>query len=571
MKRFMAFSPTLLLLAATATARAGDTDDSPRSCRLELLPAAIGGTSGVDLRTSSPATPAVLILGASIQSLDPDGGGYLPYIRALGPGALVTTVPTNGAGRFRVLAPVPLSPALVGATLFAQALAFTPAGQPEASNVAATTVNAAQSYSFADRSFFLPTTIAGSASNQCSAHDLDLDGDPDLLIAHEGGLALFRNDGNFQFTDVTLFGIPAAAQIPLSVVEAFDADGDRDLDLFLGGGVGDVQQGPLPNLLLRNFGNLQFLPEPAFPSAAGLVRDVAVADFDRDGDLDLVLANGTDGVHAATEQPDPNVLLVNQGHAQGGTWGAFAPSAAFAAAAWNAAGAFNIAVANGDIDEDGDVDLFFARSDTQIVDGIPGQENVLLQNDGALAFSDVSATKLQPQFSDNSQGARFADFDGDGLLDLIVVNSGIGVTASASGELYRNSGGGVLVEDPLAFPQIDESEIAIRLAVHVADVDLDGDLDMLQCAHEFFDFDGSTGMTTGGDDLLFVNQGGADGGVQGTFVLAPSYTSFGIFVTPDAAFADFDLDGDDDLFIASQGGLFGPKSGDRLLENLRIP
>lgn len=223
----------------------------------------------------------------------------------------------------------------------------------------------------------------------------------------------------------------------------------------------------------------------------------------------------------------------------------------------------------GDIDNDGDMDVLFARSDTNGSDGTPGQPNVLLRNDGNMVFTDVS-TQITNGFSDNSRGARFGDLDGDGDLDLIVANSGVSILSAASGEYYRNDGAGNFTEDPASFPQIDESETAIRLGVQLVDVDLDGDLDVLEHCHEFFDFDFSTGQQTGGDDLLFLNLGGAQGGIHGTFALDSTYTSFGIFISTDAVFADFDLDGDDDVYVPSEGKLLMPTVAvDTLLENKR--
>src|SRR5690606_31158609 len=139
-----------------------------------------------------------------------------------------------------------------------------------------------------------------------------------------------------------------------------------------------------PNLLLTNTGapggpSFQLA---ALPDVAGYARDLAVADLDCDGDLDLVLANGSDGVHAS-EVAAPNTLLVNQGFQQGGTQGTFAVDANFQSAAWNGA-SYNITVCAGDVDDDGDADLFFGRSDTQLLDGTPGQPNVLLLNQGGL-------------------------------------------------------------------------------------------------------------------------------------------------------------------------------------------
>ncbi len=567
------YATLFLILGSVASANSG-ADDASRVARLQLLPAPLGGTSGVDLRTHAPLAPFVLLVDVAVNSVDADGAGPFPWLRVFGPSTFVATLVTDVTGRFRALAPVGTSPATQGATVFAQALTLTPAGRLETSNVAATTVTpGAPSWSFVDRSASVPAIAKQHPSGTGAARDLDDDGDPDLVVITGVGASvhLFRNDGGFQFTDVTPSALPTAAQIEAATVDLFDADGDGLEDVLIIGGIGDTSSPPLPNVLLHNDGGMVFTVA-SFPDVAGVARDVAVTDADGDGDLDVVLANGFDGAHAA-EQPFSNTLLVNQGFAQGGVEGTFVIDAAFLAAPWNGPD-HNVAVAAGDIDDDGDIDLFFGRSDTQMIDGVAGQPNVLLRNDGGLAFADVSAAQLQPHFSDNTQGARFADLDGDGRLDLIVANSTVTVTSAQSGDYYRNTGGGVFVEDNASFPQIDESEIALRVGVRVIDVDLDGDDDVLHLLHEFIDFDGSSGNPsgTGGDDLLFVNQGGAQGGTAGVFALDPSFSVTAIFVTADHVIADFDLDGDDDVYVSNRGAFFSPfPLDDRLLENTRIP
>ncbi len=564
---------SLLVLAfagSLGTASAADVDDGPRRSRLELLPAALGGNSGVELRTQTANAPFALLLGASVNPIDPDGAGAIPPLRVLGPSPFVFVSSVNANGRFRVTAPVGNSVALQGVTVFAQALVATNGGL-EATNVAATTIApGAPSWSFIDRSASAPPFTMVNETGPGAAQDLDGDGDPDLAVISgaPATLRLYRNDGGFVFSDVTA-NLPNEATIEAGGVELFDADGDRRIDILLLAGPGSASNPPLANVLLKNLGNFQF-QAIAFPDVPGLVRDVAIADFDRDGDLDVAFANGNDGVHSS-EAADPNALLMNQGGAQGGVAGTFVSNVAFRNAAWNGPN-FNLAVAAGDIDDDGDVDLFFGRADTQGADGIPGQPNVLLRNDGGLAFTDVSASNLQPLFSDNTEGARFGDLDGDGDLDLIVANSVFSIDSAHSGDLYRNQGNGVFVEDTTAFPANTESETALRLGVRLVDVDLDGDLDVVMFLHEFFDFDGSTGLPTGGDDQLFVNQGGAQSGANGTFVLDPAFTSGGIFVTSDQIWADFDLDGDADAFISNLGYLLGgPPPQSHLLENTRIP
>ena len=86
----------------------------------------------------------------------------------------------------------------------------------------------------------------------------------------------------------------------------------------------------------------------------------------------------------------------------------------------------------GDVDNDADADLFIAKGN---VDQMPGMamrdpNNLLLQNaDGTFSEASVQAGIAS---ADRSRGAAWADFDGDGLLDLIVSNR------RAPLELYRN-------------------------------------------------------------------------------------------------------------------------------------
>ena len=65
--------------------------------------------------------------------------------------------------------------------------------------------------------------------------DVDGDGRPDMVLASvEGPAALYHNQGDFRFTDVTkASGLDFTGLATTSVVLA-DVDGDRDLDLLAG-------------------------------------------------------------------------------------------------------------------------------------------------------------------------------------------------------------------------------------------------------------------------------------------------------------------------------------------------
>lgn len=97
-------------------------------------------------------------------------------------------------------------------------------------------------------------------------------------------------------------------------VVAGDFDNDMDVDIYL------VCTGPvdnLPNRLLENDGKGNFVVVPAAGGASGSKRgrgDVAIiADYDRDGFLDLFVTNGGDPVSPFAEK-GPHQLFRNQGN-----------------------------------------------------------------------------------------------------------------------------------------------------------------------------------------------------------------------------------------------------------------
>jgi enediyne biosynthesis protein E4 len=89
-----------------------------------------------------------------------------------------------------------------------------------------------------------------------------------------------------------------------------------------------------------------------------------------------------------------------------------------------------------DYDNDGDLDLFFTNGG-ELPSGrktLPEHRKLLLRNEGSLQFEDVTE-KAGVQGAEYSFGASVADYNGDGLSDLLVAGLR-GVT------LYRNKGDG---------------------------------------------------------------------------------------------------------------------------------
>jgi hypothetical protein len=127
---------------------------------------------------------------------------------------------------------------------------------------------------------------------------------------------------------------------------------------------------------------------------------------------------------------------------------------------------------------------------------------------------------------------------------------------------------GVYYDAASLFPDALHEHLGIRLGIETGDVDMDGDQDVIIHPHEFF---GSGALPFVGRPVLFLNQGGAQGGTLGRFDEDMSFWVPG----PSATFISyygrlFDADGDLDLdyYVPSYGGILNPYNlQDRLLIN----
>ncbi|MFK7830924.1 MAG: CRTAC1 family protein [Congregibacter sp.] len=245
-----------------------------------------------------------------------------------------------------------------------------------------------------------------SITRQVSFIDFDADGDLDLYVAlRSGANRLFKNAGG-GFEDVT-FKIGIAE--PRRTVGAcwFDMDQDGDLDLFTANQNGD-RDGVFRNDGERftEIGMEMNMDQPRRPLADGSV-DCAVADYDNDGDLDLYVAEYGDdslfrnnGDGSFTDIADKVGLAVHA-HIVTGVWG--------------------------DVQHDGFLDLYTVG----YINGKPGAADYLFVNrDGQFVnqLPDVVARH------DSDHGVQWADFDGDGDLDLALAAN----DPAGSHYLFRN-------------------------------------------------------------------------------------------------------------------------------------
>jgi len=543
--RVLASLVLLAALAAPASAAVSHTHQADLRCyRL------IGGQPlRVDLRTTLPSTPFVLFF--SLNGT-PSVVGSLPPIGVnLSAPFFYRFFATNPSGRFSVTLPTSageFGPPLSGLPLFMHVLLVAPGGQKIASNVESVQMQPAApapGYLVDEAATHLPAGYDQLGANSIVPVDLDRDGYPDLVIATDLDVRIWMNDGQGHFADETAARITWPGDPPSTIV-AGDLDRDGDPDLITGGGYDDFVSPP--DRLWINDGTGHFEYDASFPEGEGLTSQVELADVDRDGNVDVLIANGIE-THLAN--PGGKCALYRNDGA-----GSFLPDTDFAAGAWNDPQFEMTGIRAGDVDGDGFLDVYVVRSDTGGNDGTIGQPNVLLHNDGDGTFTDVSTTML-PNKSDNSQDAQLVDLDGDGDLDIVVANSVLAVSAQDSGDVLINQGGlqgglqGKFLDNPSSFLEANNFSDGIRLSVVADDLDADGDADVIVTVHDLF---------AGADQMLFLNQGAAQGGTEGAFVRQTWFDptgsglgGLGDFICWGSCAFDADHDGDREVILCGNG------------------
>ena len=396
---------------------------------------------------------------------------------------------------------------------------------------------------------YLPETLGAGAIWL----DANGDGRQDLLLVNStdwpgrgGGTppALYRNDGDWSFTDVTgesgldtpIYGIGGAAA-------DYDNDGHADLYLAALG----------PNRLYRGRGDGTFadVTGEAGVGDPGFSTSALWFDYDGDGHLDLFVANYVewtaetdlfctlDGETKSYCTPESYpgqsaTLYRNRGD---GTF-----EDVTAAAGVEAPSAKGLGVVMLDTDADGWMDLFVAN-DTQ--------PNQLYRNRGDGTFEDIAVTAAVA-FSETGvaragMGADAADYDDSGLPGLVIGNFSNEMLA-----LYHNEGNGLFIDEAPRSPLGRATLLTLTFGCFFFDADLDGRLDIFAANGHVADDVGrvQSQVSHAQRPQLFRNLGG------GRFEEASAVG--GGLETPlvgrGAAYADADGDGDLDVVITANGG-----------------
>lgn len=383
--------------------------------------------------------------------------------------------------------------------------------------------------------------------------DYDRDGDIDIYFlcsrpanepanspeprASTNGCMLYRNDGNWQFTDVTKQARVGFVGFALGVV-AGDYDGDGDLDLYLN------NYGP--NVLYRNNGDGTFTDVTREANVANGHRvgaGAAFLDIDADGDLDLYVANyiqfrESDHVHRSRQgytiygspadyPPDSDTLYRNNGD---GTFTDVSREAGITDQSPS------MGMVCADFDRDGDTDIFVASD---------GQANRLYQNDGHGHFQEIA---LQAGFAYDlagkphaGMGVDCADYDNDGWLDFHVTSFQLELAT-----LYRNAGEAFFEDVTIPAGVGTGTRAPVTWGNAWADFDNDGHRDLLIAAGHLNDtlhhYDQSTHYEV--PKILMRNLG------NGRFQNISDTSGDGIQLARSSrGLAVDDLDGDGDLDV----------------------
>jgi hypothetical protein len=276
---------------------------------------------------------------------------------------------------------------------------------------------------------------AGRSASGLGVGDVDGNGDCDLVVSHHDDfeLLVLLSDG-----DGTFHAAPSSPQIssregtPHSHNLALaDVDRDGRLDVV------QAQSNRNVVLVLLGDGKGGFAPAPCSPIAAGRhPYTVVVADFDANGAPDFAVPN--------LESGD---LTIGLGLDIGRGAGAFAAPGPPAQL-----GSRPLGLAAGDVNDDGRVDLVVNRDDVSMLD--------ILLGDGTGSFRRSASLVAQGRIF----GQTLADLDGDGIDDVAVP-----CIDSEAVAVWPGRRGGELESTPRTFrtPGTDSQVMAIA--------DLDGD------------------------------------------------------------------------------------------------
>ncbi len=292
--------------------------------------------------------------------------------------------------------------------------------------------------------------LVGTQWSLCVA-DVDNNGYNDVFTggAYNGLKVLKANSGGNAYNLTTISILP----IFLQGSNFVDINNDGAIDIFACHDDGISQaygnNGFGSFVLDENLIN----PESTVPSDNSGNYGSIWTDYDNDGDLDLYISKCRLGVNDPMDGRRINLLFENDGNNQ---FTDVAEEVGLRPLGQSWATDF------ADIDNDGDLDAFVINHDIN--------DNLYINNGQGQFQDNINASGMLPELNAAGEGiqVKFADFDNDGLVDLLYTTNGFNHC------LFRNNGDYTFTNYATAFPTTDRIHSAA-----VGDLNNDGFLDVI--------------------------------------------------------------------------------------------
>ena len=358
----------------------------------------------------------------------------------------------------------------------------------------------------------------GQWTSKVELADIDGDGDVDLLFANGGDYdargdavrsRVFLNNGDATFTDGTT-RVLGPVRTYARVLKVADLNADDHQDVLMG----TTFETRSRLFLAQKRGIWREVTPSNLPSRRMSVGDLEIGDVDRDGDLDVVLADWGPG-SPMENRGGRTRLWLNDGH------GVFTDVTARRMPETLVRFSWELELVDVDNDWDLDVAVSCKMCETSL----------LFENDGHGRFADVTDGRL-PATTNNYEFTP-VDLDADGRLDLVTINDGDMASYGYPEHVFRNTGGRFKDVTDTWWPP-DQNDGWDDNSVVALDAESDGDADFL------------VGSLDGADRLLVNDGSGHLTVADEVFDAEPSEGTLGMAV------ADLTGDGRVDV-VESQG------------------
>ncbi len=248
--------------------------------------------------------------------------------------------------------------------------------------------------------------------------DINNDGLPDILFT--GNMVpnrLYLNKGNYEFEDITEKSGIASMQGWCTGATMADVNGDGKLDIYICRSA-DSDPAKRKNLLFINNGDLTFTEEAAKYGLddEGYSTQAVFFDYDRDGDLDMFLVNHSLQHYASGDFENPNLRKERNPAFSNKLFrndnGHFTDVSREAGISSNVL-SFGLGVSVSDFNDDGWPDIYVTNDFNE--------PDYLFINNGNGTFTE-KLRDCMDQVSLYSMGCDAADFNNDGKIDLLTLD-----------------------------------------------------------------------------------------------------------------------------------------------------